>query len=289
MVLSFARPDPQYIAYIDEAGDPGLSRIHPLDNSGSTEWLVLAALVIRARREQYLTNWVHDIRTAIRSKQGPSLHYRTLSPDRKATVCRMLARGPIKAFVLLSNKKNMKGYKNERVEAARGASTQEKFYNWCVRLLLERVTDFVKEESIREFDTPKHLKIVFSERGGMRYSQTIAYLDLIRNQAQAGQTFLATREVKWEVLNSSLMSAVPHQRSPGAQLVDPIASAFFQATNLSGQGSWDDTYAKLLQTRMWERNGRYEDCGVSLQPKPYSRGQLQERQKQIFRFYGLRM
>src|SRR5215211_7450836 len=35
--------EPYYIAYIDEAGDPGLTRVRPQDPNGSSEWLVLGA------------------------------------------------------------------------------------------------------------------------------------------------------------------------------------------------------------------------------------------------------
>jgi hypothetical protein len=180
----------------------------------------------------------------------------------------------------------MKGHRNARVEAARGASTQDYFYNYLIRLLLERVTDFVEEVSLKDYGKRKHLRIIFSERGGLRYSQTIAYLDLLKNQARAGVTWLKRREVKWPILHPNLISSVPHHKSAGAQLVDPIASAFFQATNTSGQGSWDASQAKLLRPRMWERDHVYEENGVSLQPFPYTKASLNERQKTIFRFYG---
>jgi hypothetical protein len=182
----------------------------------------------------------------------------------------------------------MEGHTNARVAAARGASTQEYFYNYCVRLLLERVTEFVEEISLQEFGAPKHLKIIFSERGGLRYSQTIVYLDLLRQQARSGTTYLTRREIKWAIVHPNLIKSVPHQESAGAQLADAIPSAFFQATN-TGQGSWDASQAKLLKPRMWQQNDVFEDRGISLQPTPYSRARLTERQSDVFRFYGFRL
>ena len=38
-----------YIAFIDEAGDPGLNRVRPIDENGASEWLVLSAVVMRAK------------------------------------------------------------------------------------------------------------------------------------------------------------------------------------------------------------------------------------------------
>jgi hypothetical protein len=40
-----------YIAYVDEAGDPGLNKVRPIDENGASEWLVLSAVVMKAKRE----------------------------------------------------------------------------------------------------------------------------------------------------------------------------------------------------------------------------------------------
>ena len=122
MPLSFEPADPRFLAFIDEAGDTGLTRVGP---GASSEWLMLGALVVRLEREPELVTWVRDIRAKIRAKQSPALHYRNLTPDRKIVVCRELAARPMRCFVLCSNKKNMQGHRNDRVAAARGTSTQE--------------------------------------------------------------------------------------------------------------------------------------------------------------------
>jgi hypothetical protein len=151
---------------------------------------------MRIEREPEAVGWVRDIRHKIQSSQSPALHYRGLSDARKKVACQAIADLPLRALVLCSHKKNMEGYRNKRVEAARGGSTQEFFYNYCVRLLLERVTHFVERLSIREHGEPKHLQIVFSERGGLRYSQTVAYLSLLQEQSRSRTTYQATREVR---------------------------------------------------------------------------------------------
>ena len=65
----------------------------------------------------------------------------------------------------------MRGYRNRRVEEAR-PSSQEWFYNFCIRLLLERVTDYIVRRTLTDYNEIRHLEIVFSNRGGMRYTQT---------------------------------------------------------------------------------------------------------------------
>jgi hypothetical protein len=87
-------------------------------------------------------------------------------------------------------------HQNERAKNAR-PSAQEWFYNWCIKLLVERISDFVEYNSIKKFGEPKHVRFIFSERGGVRYGQTTAYHDLVKTQARAGTTLKAKRVVKW--------------------------------------------------------------------------------------------
>jgi len=44
MVLAFEPPNPQFVVFIDEAGDPGLSPRRPIDPSGSSEWLTIGGV-----------------------------------------------------------------------------------------------------------------------------------------------------------------------------------------------------------------------------------------------------
>jgi len=34
-----------YVVYIDEAGDPGLTRVRPIDENGASDWIVLRAVL----------------------------------------------------------------------------------------------------------------------------------------------------------------------------------------------------------------------------------------------------
>lgn len=72
-----------YIAYIDEAGDPGLKKVRPLDEDGSSEWLILSAVVMRAKWEPDVPIWLHDIKRSIAVDTRGALHFRKLSPTRR--------------------------------------------------------------------------------------------------------------------------------------------------------------------------------------------------------------
>jgi hypothetical protein len=186
----------------------------------------------------------------------------------------------------VSNKKNMMGYVNPRAEAARGASSNETFYNFCARVLLERVTEFVLAHSMRLHGRPKHLQIIFSERGGLRYSQTVAYFDLLANQARAGQTYLSAREIKWEVIHPKLIESQRHEKNAGLQLADTVASAFCFAADAHNPRPHVTRHAEALKFRVWHKQSVYARHGVTLLPWRIAQAKLTEKQKLIFRFYG---
>jgi hypothetical protein len=161
-----------YTAFIDEAGDPGLNAVRPIDEAGASEWLCLSAVLVRSARDREVTDWVRSLLQKAGVRNRADIHYRMLVDYRKRIVCGELARLPLRAFVLTSNKKNMRHYRNLRAEKVR---SPQWFYNFCLRLLLERVTDFCYQHSTKEVGEPRLVKINYSERGGHSYAQTNAY------------------------------------------------------------------------------------------------------------------
>jgi hypothetical protein len=46
--MSAEIPKPYYVAFGDEAGDPGLKAVRPVDPTGGTKWLCLGAVLTSA-------------------------------------------------------------------------------------------------------------------------------------------------------------------------------------------------------------------------------------------------
>ncbi|MFO0994825.1 MAG: DUF3800 domain-containing protein [Hyphomicrobiales bacterium] len=285
MVLAFPPPDVGYIAYIDESGDPGIKKVFPIAPDGASEWFTLGAIVVQAERSDETVDWVKDIRERTKIKR-PDLHFAHMSDWQRAISSEAIAALPLKCFTVVSNKKNMMGYTNPRAEAARGASSNETFYNFCARVLLERVTEFVLAHSMQRYGKPKHLQIIFSDRGGMRYSQTVVYFDLLANQARSNQTFLKAREIKWEVIHPKLIEAERHEKSAGLQLTDTVASAFCFAADAEKRKPHVTQHAEALKYRMWHKQNVYAGNGVTFLPWKIAQAKLTESQKLIFRFCG---
>ncbi len=280
--MSNSSIDYEYILYIDEAGDDGLARIKPIDPNGATEWLVISGVLVRKKYEPNVVSWVKDIRQSINSTQGPALHYRKLSPRKKDAACDLVAGLPIRAFAICSNKLNMRKYHNSR---AASAGSKNWFYNYCVRLLIERVTDMCFRSSMRNGGTPESLKVVFSQRGGHSYGQTKAYWQKLKAQAAGGTTFLKKREIKHQVLRYNLVDFVPHTQVAGLQLADIIASAFYQAVN-SNEPQWEIRHALRLQKVMAKERNVIADYGLVIHPTNPKQFTPDKKQKQIFHFYG---
>jgi hypothetical protein len=194
-----------------------------------------------------------------------------------------VAQLPLRGFVLASNKKNMRRHRNERAERV---GTQQWFYNYCIRLLLERVTDFCYRHAIKDRAQDRFLKILYSERSIHSYAQTAAYHELLKVQAKAGSLVLPKRRIRWEVLDWRLAEPVSHIASPGAQLADLITSAFYQAADTLPPTRWNNEFARLLEPIMARENGSCMDYGVALQPTPTWKAKLNDKQREIFEFYG---
>ncbi|GAB1381375.1 DUF3800 domain-containing protein [Pararhodobacter aggregans] len=223
-----------YVLFIDEAGDDALTKVRPIDPDGASEWLVIAGVLVRAENEADCRGWLDEIRTDIHALQSRTMHFRKLSPGRQSRAAEMLSTYPLRAFAVCSNKKNMRGHINERAAAVGG---KQWFYNWVVRILMERATNYVLINSKKKLGGPGKLKVLFSSRGGHSYGQTKAYWEWLRAK---GRPYLDRYEMKFEVLSFNLVDYVPHYMHAGLQLADIAASAFYQAVevNLTCHGSF---------------------------------------------------
>lgn len=281
-------PEPDFIAYFDEAGDPGVRAVVPIDRNGASEWFTVGCAVVRAAKEPSLVDLVRDIKKSIYSVQSPDLHFRHLAEHKKLTVCEGLATADMRYFVVVSNKKNMRKYRNPHAEAV-SLHKHNWFYNYCIRIALERISEWCANRSIKEVGEPRHVKLVFSKRGGHSYRHVQTYTELLTIQARNNSIFQTARVPDFRVLDHRLIEVIEHNKSAGCQIADVVASAFFQAAN-AGQPRWNTAYAEALAPRMArDRNNNYANFGVTLLPWRNWSLNLSEAQSKIFRFYGHRI
>jgi len=280
-------PKYRYVAFIDESGDPGIRRVKPIDGSGaSSEWLVVAAVVMAAERENDTQDWIADMMSEMNSRQMRDIHFAKLNPARKLIACQHVAKRPVRCFVAISNKQNMRGWRNQWAEKI---PSDNWFYCWMTRLLLERVTHWVERRSIRERGTPSKVKLVYSERGGLSYTQMNAYYQWLKTKGE--NQFLPLGNLAYETLDMRLLEVRNHAGHAGLKLPDIVASAFFKAVDIHDTGACDPRFAMELRPRMArsppESGSLISGYGLKLMPKFSTlTGKVDERQREIFRHYG---
>jgi hypothetical protein len=281
------KPDYDYVAYIDESGDPGLDGIKPLDPNGASEWIVVSAVVIRKVHEVAATKWMEDIRDRLKSPQMQIIHFRRLRPVwRKELVCDAIAKLPIRCFVVCSNKKNMKGHENPFADKV---PSQNWFYCWLTRVLLERVTHFVAADSRKRYGIVKRVKIVYSRAGGLSYAQMAAYYEWIREKRRNNNQFLNWGDLDYDTLHSSLLEVRAHSSDVRLSLPDAVANSFYKACDKYDTGACDVTLAKRLVKRMAavpdKPRGQISGYGVKLLPG-WVKAELDADQQEMFLYFG---
>lgn len=281
-----AAPDYDYVAYIDESGDPGIKTVRPIDPNGSSEWLMVSAVVVAAKREPEISGWISEMMAAMNSRQMRDIHFAKLSPERKLIACQRVASLPVRCFVVASNKQNMRGHRNLRAEKI---SSDNWFYCWLTRLLLERVTHWVKEHSLAEYGEIRRVKLVFSERGGLSYSQMNAYYHWLK--AKGDNQYLRRGNIAYDTIHMQLMEVINHTAHDGLKLPDIVASAFFKAADIHHTRGCDPRFAMALEARMarWpdKRSGLAAGYGVKLMPGYGAlRHKVKNRQRDVFRHFG---
>lgn len=268
-----------FTVYIDEAGDPGVKAKVP---AGASEWFAVSAVVLGASRDLDAVDWLRDMREAVRMQQRQTLHYRNLSQSNRCRVCRMLSTKHVRLFTVASHKTNMRGRRNPRIGKAMG---RDEFYNWCLRLLFERVTSWCARRAKTESLSEQGARIVFSERGGHDYRHLKAYMGLLEDQALTGHGVRLAREITPGVIRPDLVEVRRHDALAGLQLADITASAFFQAVNV--QEDKDLEPAAALQPRIARDRGAKTAAEFGLLRLPFSQhGDIPKASRPIFERFG---
>ncbi|MCC6887240.1 MAG: DUF3800 domain-containing protein [Hyphomicrobiales bacterium] len=269
-----------YIAYIDESGDDGLSKVKPKDVNGASEWFVLGAVVVAAKAQREAT-WVNKILTDIKLHQRRVLHFQPLDPQRQIRACEAIAKLPVRCFAVVSNKLNMRGHSNPKAARVSYSAGRTYFYWWMTRLLLERITDYCERRSLHEFGEPRLVRVVFSQRGGLRYGHCQGYLYWIRQQSKTNTLFIKKGDLKWSVINPlDEIRALAPATSHGLQIADSVAGAFYQAAN----GSADPAIA-LAPRMAFDTRGSILGYGLKLMPDGYLE-KCPAHQRPVFEFYS---
>ncbi len=269
-----------YTVYIDEGGDPGITDgLHYRDMPH--QWMTLGAFVVRSDNEKELTKWVQETRSIIKHIQGNSLHYHKLGSEKRLRVCQEIAKLPARAFCFASHKDNLRPHINPRL----GKMSAQEYYNWCSRLLLERIMFWAEYRMRQDKQNLLPLRIIFSQKGGHNYQGMFNYFDKINYQVSNDSTFKKPKYWNTELIDLDMISHIPDEGLAGLQLSDSIASSFHDALNRDSKNHSLEPAKSLKKIIARNNKLNHVDCGLTVWPLPYQ-AEISEYDKPIFKYYG---
>lgn len=244
----------RYTLYVDESGDLGLDKVRgDWMSRGSSPFMVLGACLMPQSKRDEICG-IHD---EVAERLGKvSLHCSEINHAQVAYFARMVSvKARVKLFALVSKKDTLKSYKDQ----ISGKNQAQYYYNKCAQLLLERVGDFLRANSI-----PKDsLSIVFEERSGHDYGKLRNYI------RSAIQDHFDERTHKYlSHIDPLSITAAGKDSDRLLSLADLTAYSVYQAVNFSASnyGMGEQRYLRELAAKFYkdEKTGRIGDVGLKM-------------------------
>lgn len=283
--------------FIDEAGDEGLDRIRPTDANGASEYFVLCGVLVRNVKYRELTQAFNKAKHAIGLRSSDEVHFRDLDDDQKLVLLRSLSQAKFGLVAIVSNKRNMRGYRNLRCEAKNLEFVRGKYqprrYNWfynnLTRYLLERASAECRRWTITAYGEVRCIETTFSLRKEFSYSQTRAYLFKIKTERHDRNYFNNRGQIDWPLVDLKSIAGRKNRDEPGLQIADCAASAIFRALDESWFGDSRPEYLELLGDK-FIHNGSLPpaDYGFKLLPDGF-RGPLSVDQRRALHAVGYKL
>jgi hypothetical protein len=283
---------PDYILYVDDAGDDTTKALKPSHASGNSEWLCIGGYLVRSSAEDELESRREELVQSIGGVAGQALHFRNYKAPNRLKISKKLSTYSARAFVVCSYKQTMVGYRNKRAEAAGTANSEGQYlYNWVTCLLLECVTDFIRRDALEKNLQDPKLKIIMASHKGHHFGHFKAYVLQLIRQATAQSTFIKTNEIDPRILSYHSIDRCPASLLPGLQLADAVVSATFQSIEQSSPGFKDSPAVFLKQLFAAKRHvsGGHlhrSNFGLTVFPQKNSHLFLNDDQKRFFKEFG---
>ena len=276
-----------YVLYVDESGDTGLNSISTETIDGATEWFVLGGVLVRAEIEDKVARWSREFREHLDVKQARSLHYTKLSPQRKLTACGLLGnKSNTRVFTVISNKRNIENHHNP--QAAAVMNNYDWFYCWMIRLLLERVTEFVENCDKNEGRECGQIRCEFSKTGALSGRNMRQYFDHNNFFKERSRRNTPLGQVRWQHIHAENVFEFKNSERSGLQMADLVAGSFYNALEHRKTKNPGSIYAKQFYKVVAKKpsTGRRYGFGVKLLPSYDNCNFLTNEQRSIFEIYG---
>lgn len=245
-----------FIAYIDEAGDDGLSGKYraPGKGGGSSHWLTIGAAVWRQSRDLDAVQWARDIIAQMpERKRGKPLHFANLDHSQRVMAIGGICQKPIRTVSVFAHKPIIPD----------GIYTKKnQLYQYMCRYLIERISWLCRDMRPQVPEGDGKVKIVFSRRGGMAYDAFRSYLQLLHKMNDP------EIKIHWPVIDISGIEAHDHGARYGLQLADLAVSGLTAGLEPDYYGNCELRFARMLKPSVYRRKGNYLSYGAKIHPAP---------------------
>lgn len=242
----------RFIAFVDEAGDEGfVFRRHP--EKGSSEWWNISAAIFSHEALDELAACEAAYKAA--TGRHKPFHFADERHENRVGFIQTLAEVNFHFISVIAHKHTL-------ADAAAIPKKKHHLFYYTAKLLLERITWYADQ---MYGDPDAKVEVVFSNRGQLKREDLDKYLDRLRGRTAEEDAFgLAHRnhDIHWPRLSAELIDIRPHESHIGLQAADAVASSVRAALELTDHGYTEHRYVKLLQPRVWRRNGKTASYGI---------------------------
>ena len=241
-----------YLAYIDESGCDGFAF-----GKGSTDFLVVSAIIFRRRNLSQLSGAVEKAKAAARKPKYfnfPTFKKLNSAPSQRWLLASEFSSFPCNAITVLIHKPSLQ--KEEWKEQ------KEDLYFHASKFLLERISWACRDTDLKLPEENKYCEIVFSKRGALRYENFQSYMEKLRANPK-----LFHSRAEWIHIDPRHIVSEDHSdRNLGHLIVDHFASAVGSAVEFKTFGSFDDRYVRLWSQRIYRPNKKALNNGIKIWP-----------------------
>lgn len=214
-------------AYIDEAGDEGFVFGSP--GLGSSDWFVLAALVMPGGHDAEVVHVARRAREALGRGKDDPLHFRKLVHAKRRPWLRAVAQLPAQVAAVAVDKRRL-----TKVTEFQGGS---RLYFKAVDILAAELSSLARQ-SLSDPAPPRPLRMVFSNRESLPTARLAFHIAGWRQRAPDGVNGL--------LIDPAAVRSRPARQVAGLQVADAIASALFMSLNPNPYGDMETEYLELL-------------------------------------------
>jgi hypothetical protein len=229
--------------FIDESGDEGF-RFRPRPQSGSSEWLVLSAVMVPRDTISEMITAMRELRQLLNRGPTYTLHFADLNHEQRvAWVDRISGVRKMRVASVIVHKPTL----------TRRALFRERdrLYFYASRFLIERISWFCRDYHRLFPQGDGTGMIVFSKRKSMKYEVLRSYLATLNVATPPGDDWLeflkAGIRIHWPSTKIDQVESAPHSTRAGLQIADAVASGIRQALEFSKYGYTEDRFAVALR------------------------------------------